>query len=134
MLGCIFKNTHSFLTTEINFTFIMIITAVISTNLFCVFYLTWFYFLAFTFLLFEFFWILFFPLLFHSLYNLFLFLNMWRISMQCRRPRFDPWVGKIPWRREWQPTPVFLPGESMDRGSWWATVHRVANSQTLLID
>ena len=30
---------------------------------------------------------------------------------QCRRPRFDPWVGKIPWRREWLPTPVFLPGE-----------------------
>ena len=24
---------------------------------------------------------------------------------------FDPWVGKIPWRRIWQPTPVFLPGE-----------------------
>ena len=24
---------------------------------------------------------------------------------------FDPWAGKIPWRREWQPTPVFLPGE-----------------------
>ena len=24
----------------------------------------------------------------------------------------DPWVGKIPWRRAWQPTPVFLPGES----------------------
>ena len=24
---------------------------------------------------------------------------------------FDPWVGKIPWRRKWQPTPVFLPGE-----------------------
>ena len=31
---------------------------------------------------------------------------------QCRRPRFNPWVGKIPWRREWQPTPVFLSGES----------------------
>ena len=30
----------------------------------------------------------------------------------CRRPRFDPWVGKIPWRREWQPTLVFLPGKS----------------------
>ena len=30
----------------------------------------------------------------------------------CRRLRFDPWVGKIPWRRAWQPTPVFLPGES----------------------
>ena len=27
------------------------------------------------------------------------------------RPGFDPWVGKIPWRRKWQPTPVFLPGE-----------------------
>ena len=27
------------------------------------------------------------------------------------RPRFSPWVGKIPWRREWLPTPVFLPGE-----------------------
>ena len=26
--------------------------------------------------------------------------------------RFDPWVGKIPWRREWQPSPVLLPGES----------------------
>ena len=24
----------------------------------------------------------------------------------------DPWVGKIPWRKAWQPTPVFLPGES----------------------
>ena len=30
---------------------------------------------------------------------------------QCRRLRFDPWVGKIPWRRKWQPIPVFLPGE-----------------------
>jgi len=32
--------------------------------------------------------------------------------LQCRRPRFDPWVRNIPWRREWQPIPVFLPGES----------------------
>ena len=34
---------------------------------------------------------------------------------QCRRPkrrRFDHWVKTIPWRRAWQPTPVFLPGES----------------------
>ena len=29
-----------------------------------------------------------------------------------QKTRFDPWIGKIPWRREWQPTPVFLPGES----------------------
>ena len=28
------------------------------------------------------------------------------------RPGFDPWVGKMPWKREWPPTPVFLPGES----------------------
>ena len=34
------------------------------------------------------------------------------ICLQCRRPRFDPWVEKIPWRRRWQPTPVLLPGES----------------------
>ena len=27
------------------------------------------------------------------------------------KPRFSPWVGKIPWRRKWLPTPVFLPGE-----------------------
>ena len=33
-------------------------------------------------------------------------------ACQCRRCKFDPWVGKIPWRRKWQPTPVFLPGES----------------------
>jgi len=31
--------------------------------------------------------------------------------LQCRRPGFDLWVRKIPWRRERQPTPVFLPGE-----------------------
>ena len=30
---------------------------------------------------------------------------------QCRRCRFHPWVRKILWRMEWQPTPVFLPGE-----------------------
>ena len=36
-------------------------------------------------------------------------------SCQCRgclRQEFDPWLGKIPWRRAWQPTPVLLPGES----------------------
>ena len=35
-------------------------------------------------------------------------------ARQCgrhRKCRFDPWVGKIPWRRKWQPTPVFLPGK-----------------------
>ena len=36
-------------------------------------------------------------------------------ACQCRthkKPGFDPWVRRIPWRRKWQPTPVFLPGES----------------------
>ena len=33
-------------------------------------------------------------------------------ACQCRRHGFDPWSRKIPWRRKWQPTPVFLPGES----------------------
>ena len=32
-------------------------------------------------------------------------------SLQCWRPRFDPWMGKIPWRRKGQPTPAFLPGK-----------------------
>ena len=34
-----------------------------------------------------------------------------------KRPRFDPLVGKIPWRRKWQPTPVFLAEASQGRGS-----------------
>ena len=32
-------------------------------------------------------------------------------ACQCRRCRFDPWVWEIPWRREWQPTTIFLPGK-----------------------
>ena len=34
------------------------------------------------------------------------------ICLQCKKPGFDPWVGKIPWRRKWQSTPELLPGES----------------------
>ena len=33
-------------------------------------------------------------------------------NSRCKRSGFDPWIGKIPWRRKWQPTPGFLPGES----------------------
>ena len=43
----------------------------------------------------------------------------------ARRHGFDPWVGKIPWRRKWQSTLVFLLGNPMDRGAWQATVHGV---------
>ena len=46
-----------------------------------------------------------------------------RICLPCRRPGFNPWVKKIPWRRKWQPTPVFLAwGNPMDRGAWLATL------------
>ena len=38
-------------------------------------------------------------------------LPWWLRYLHCRRARFDPWVRKIPWRREWILTPVFLPGE-----------------------
>ena len=48
-------------------------------------------------------------------------INMWaslvaqwkEFTCQCKRRRFNPWVRRIPWRRKWQPTPVFLPGKSM---------------------
>ena len=56
-------------------------------------------------------------------------------ASQCRRHkrhRFDAWIRKIPWRKAWQPTPVFLPGESVDREAWQATVHGVAKSQRWL--
>ena len=38
-------------------------------------------------------------------------------ACQCRRCRFDLWVGKIPWRRKWQPTLVFLPRKPHGQGS-----------------
>ena len=38
-----------------------------------------------------------------------------RVSCQCWRCRSDPWVGKIPWRRKQQPTPVLLPGKSYEQ-------------------
>ena len=38
-------------------------------------------------------------------------------TCQCRRQEFDPWDRKIPWRRVQQPTPVFLPGESLEQRS-----------------
>ena len=57
-------------------------------------------------------------------------LRGWSVCLECRRPRFDPWIGKIPWRRKRQPTPVLLPGESHGGRS----LHGVAKSQTWLSD
>ena len=45
-----------------------------------------------------------------------------------------PGIRKILWSRKWQPTPVILPGESTDRGAWWATILRVTKSRTGLSD
>ena len=59
-------------------------------------------------------------------------LSWWRNCLQCRKPQFTPWVRMILWRREWQPTLVFLPGKSHGQRSWWATVHRFAKSRTWL--
>ena len=39
-------------------------------------------------------------------------------TCQCRRCSFDPWVGKIRWKKKCQPTPVFLPGKSHGQKSW----------------
>ena len=58
-------------------------------------------------------------------------------SMGSLRVRHD-WVTSLSlftfmhWRRKWQPTPVFLPGESQGRGAWWAAVYGVTQSQTWL--
>ena len=40
-----------------------------------------------------------------------------KTDVQCGRPEFDPWVGKVPWVRKWPPTPVFLPGEFHGQGT-----------------
>ena len=44
---------------------------------------------------------------------------------QHRRPGLNPWVGKIPWRREWQPLQHSCLGNPMDTGAWRATAHGV---------
>ena len=54
-----------------------------------------------------------------------------KIHLQCRRPVFNPWVGEIPWRREWLLTPVFLPGEfHVLRSLAGYIVHGVTESDT----
>ena len=50
-------------------------------------------------------------------------------ACQCRRHGFHLWVGKIPWRRAWQPILVFLPGESHGQRSLAGTVHRITKSR-----
>ena len=54
--------------------------------------------------------------------------------MRGKRHRFSLWVGKIPWIRKWQPSPVFLPGKSLAWKilAWRARVHGVTKSRTQL--
>ena len=53
-------------------------------------------------------------------------------TCQCRRHGFDPWVGKIPWRRRKQFALYSCLKNPMDRGAWRAAVHRVSKSWTWL--
>ena len=59
-------------------------------------------------------------------------------SLESRMEAMDPLRVSIltytPWRREWQPSSVFLPGEFCGQRSWWAVVHGVAKSWTGLSD
>ena len=74
-------------------------------------------------------------------FSLFLVAETVKNPPAMQETRFDPWDGKIPWRRAWQPTPVFVPGEShgqrnMEGYSPWG--HRVrhdwvTNTFTLLL-
>ena len=49
------------------------------------------------------------------------------VKNQCRRPGFNPWFGKIPWRRAWQPTPVFMPGKSHEQRTLVGYSHKVSD-------
>ena len=54
--------------------------------------------------------------------------------LQCRRPGFDPWVGKVPWRRSGYPLQYSCLGDPKDQGTWRAIVHGVTKSRTRLSD
>ena len=58
--------------------------------------------------------------------------RLYGICLQCRRPGFEPWVRKIPWRRKSYPSQYSCLENSMDRRAWQAIVHGVTKSQTWL--
>ena len=55
--------------------------------------------------------------------------NLLANTGDTRRHKLFPWVGKIPWRRKWNPLQYSCLENPMDRGAWQATVHRGAKSQ-----
>ena len=65
-----------------------------------------------------------------------LIINWYRLldgqCRRCRRPGFNPWVGNIPWRRKWQPSPVFIPGKFHRPRSLVGYSRGVAESRTWL--
>ena len=54
------------------------------------------------------------------------------VTQEVQETLVHPWVEKIPWRKAWHPTPVFLPEESLGQRSLVGYSHRVAKSQTQL--
>ena len=59
--------------------------------------------------------------------------NLLANARDVKKGGFNPWVGKIPWSRAWQPTPVLLPGKSCEKRSLVGyTVHSIAKSGTQL--
>ena len=70
-----------------------------------------------------FFWLLSYHVFLSSFHSWFLdtwfpcWLSSTESTSQRRRRGFHPWVGKIPWRKKWQPTPVLLPGKSQGQRS-----------------
>ena len=46
-----------------------------------------------------------------------------RICLLCKRDEFNTWVRKLPWRRKWNPLQYSCLENSVDRGTWRATVH-----------
>ena len=53
--------------------------------------------------------------------------------LQCEKHGLDPWVGQIPWRRKWQPTPLFLPGKFRGQRSLQVILHGVSRVRHHLV-
>ena len=70
----------------------------------------------------------------YSLHRFTWWLGGKEFACQCRRHGFDPWVRKIPCKRKWQPTPVFLSGKFHRQRRLGATDHEVTKETTQLND
>jgi len=61
-----------------------------------------------------------------------IFINNNNTKINTIKPKLRSDIQSNIWRRAWQLTPVFSPGESTDRGAWWATIYRVTKNWTWL--